>query len=81
MREKREAEKAKKSDEITRAKLAYDKKNADKAIAAQVKLDFHFFRSNILQKYSLFLPYPYMSSKYLLLCCDFDRVGSSRRPF
>jgi len=42
MREKREAEKAKKSDEITRAKLAYDKKNADKAIAAQALADARF---------------------------------------
>ena len=40
---KRAAEKAKKSDEIMRAKLAYDKKIADKAIAAQVRLDFHLF--------------------------------------
>jgi len=60
-REKREAEKAKKSDEIMRAKLAYDKKNADKAIAAQVRLDFHLFPFIYTAKICSFLPYLYMS--------------------
>jgi hypothetical protein len=60
-REKREAEKAKKSDEIMRAKLAYDKKNVDKAIAAQVRLDFHLFSFKYTAKICTFLHYLYMS--------------------
>ena len=78
---KRAAEKAKKSDKIMRAKIAYDKKIADKAIAAQVRLDVHLFSFKYTAKIRSFPPYLYKSSKYLLLCCDFDRVGSSRRPF
>jgi hypothetical protein len=68
MRVKREAEKAKKIDKIMRAKIAYDKKIADKAIAAQVRLDFHLFSFKYTAKIRTFLPYLYISSKYLLLC-------------
>ena len=58
---KRAAEKAKKSDEIMRTKIAYDKKIADKAIAAQVRLDFHLFLFIYTAKICSFLPYLYMS--------------------
>ena len=63
-RMKRAAEKAKKSNEIMRAKIAYDKKIADKAIADKVRLDFHFFPFIYTAKIRSFLPYLYMSTKY-----------------
>jgi hypothetical protein len=51
---KRAAEKAKKEANNRARKSSHDTNKVDKAIAAQVRLDFHlFFRSNILQKYAL----------------------------
>jgi hypothetical protein len=63
-RMKRAAEKAKKSDEIMRAKIAYDKKIADKAIVAQVRSNFHLFSFKYTAKIGTFLPQLYMSSNY-----------------
>jgi hypothetical protein len=51
---KREAEKAKKEAKNSSRLVADHEAKEAKALVAQVRLDFIFFRSNILQKYALF---------------------------
>ena len=67
MRIKREAEKAKKEAKNKAKVMAYHETKEVKAIADKVRLDFHLFSFKYTAKIRSFLPYLYMSSKYLPL--------------
>jgi len=61
---KRAAEKAKKEDKNRAKLMTYHETKEAKAIAAQVRSNFHLFSFKYTAKIRSFLPYLYMSSKY-----------------